>query len=127
MIYNGGDEYKIKFYKNPKTNKEPVRIYIESLPNKEGAKIAKYVELLRVCEGYLDEPLSKHIDGKIRELIVDFAKNHHRIFYFTFIKRNIILLHAFLKKTPQTPPREIKKAKENYYSAINNPKIYEKD
>ena len=125
MIYNELTEYTIKFYKDSKTGKEPVRTYIESLQSKESAKIAKYIELLRACDGYLNEPLSKHIDGKIRELIVDFSKNHRRIFYFTFIKKNIILLHAFLKKTPQTPPREIKRAKEHYYGAINNPKIYE--
>ena len=65
---------------------------------------------MRVNKGYLDEPYSKHIKGKIRELRVDFSKNKHRIFYFTFIKKNIILLHAFSKKTPKTPISEIKKA-----------------
>lgn len=127
MIYDGTSKYQVKFYMDPKTGRAPVLIYIKSLPKKEAAKVSKYIEFLKEHGGYLDEPYSKHIEGKIRELMVDFAKNHHRIFYFTFIKKNIILLHAFLKKTSQTPFGEIKKAKENYLNVLKNPKIYEKD
>lgn len=129
MIYNESDEeeYKIRIYKDPRTGKRPARIYIKLLPDKDAAKVFKYIELLRVSGGYLNEPYSKHIDGKIRELIVDFARNRHRIFYFTFIKRTIILLHAFLKTTKKTPPREIKKAQEYYYNVLKDPKTYEEE
>ncbi len=75
MIYNGGGEYKVKYYTDPKTGKAPVRVYINSLCDKERAKIYKYIEFLREHKGYLDEPYSRHIDGKIRELRVDFASN----------------------------------------------------
>jgi phage-related protein len=88
-------------------------------------KVYKYIEFLRVSNGVLDEPYSRHIKDKIRELRVDFSNKKHRIFYFTFINKNIILLHAFLKKTPKTPPKEIKIAEENYIDVINNPKLYE--
>ncbi|SRR3989339_392343 len=125
MIYNEINEYKVKYYIDSISGKKPVRIYLKSIPPKDRAKIYKYIELLRASEGYLSEPFSKHIDGKIRELIVDFAKNHHRIFYFTFIKKNIIFLHAFQKKTPKTPTIEIEKAREYYYTVIKNPKAYE--
>lgn len=99
--------------------------YLSRLVDKERSKIYKYIEFLRVNKGVLDEPYTKHIRGKIRELRVDFGKNKHRIFYFTFIEKNIIFLHAFLKKTPKTPVHEIKKAEDIYYSIINNPKSYE--
>lgn len=125
MIYNDDIEYKVKFYNNPKSDSIPVLFYIEKLSNKEKAKVLKHIDFLRVNKGVLDEPYSKHIKGKIRELRVDFSKNRHRIFYFTFIGKNIILLHAFLKKTPKTPESEIKKAEENYYDVINNKNIYE--
>ena len=69
---------------------------------KERMKIFKYVDFLRQQKGYVDEPYSKHIKGKIRELRVDFSKNRFRIFYFIFIEKTIILLHAFLKKTEKT-------------------------
>jgi phage-related protein len=84
----------------------------------------KYIEFLRENRGHLDEPYSKHIKGKIRELRVDFGKNRHRILYFAFVEKTIILLHAFLKTTAKTPVSEIKKAENNYQNVLNNPKIY---
>ena len=125
MIYTGDTGYKVKFYKNIKTGRSPVLDYIGKLSGKEEAKVLKYIEFLRVNKGYLDEPYSKHIKGKIRELRVDFGHNKHRIFYFSFVKKTIILLHAFLKKTAKTPTFEIKIAEENYYDVLKNPKTYE--
>lgn len=106
-------EYKTYYYKNSQTGKVPVLEYIERLSKKEKVKALKYIDFLEENEGYLDEPYSKHIRGKIRELRVDFSKNKHRIFYFTFIGKRIILLHAFLKKTEKTPEQEIIKALNN--------------
>ena len=79
------EEYKLRFYKNSQTGREPIPEYLASLDEKSRSKIGKYVEYLRLCKGYLDEPYSRHITGKIRELRVDFSHNHYRIFYFTFI------------------------------------------
>ncbi len=126
MIYNGGTpEYKVKFYRDIKTGRSQVLEYIKGLKDKEEAKVLKYIEFLRVNKGYLEEPYSKHIKGKIRELRVDFSRNRHRVFYFVFMKKTIILLHAFLKRTTKTPTPEIKRAEENYQNVLNNPKIYE--
>ncbi len=122
MIYNES-RYKVKFYQDNKGN-IPVIEYLEKVGKREKAKILKYIEFLRMNNGYLDEPYSRHIRGKIRELRVDFSKNKHRIFYFTFIKKTIILLHAFLKKTQKTPIKEIKKAETNLEDVKNNQKLY---
>jgi phage-related protein len=125
MIYNNSEEYKVKFYKDIETGRSSVLDYIERLAEKESAKVLKYIEFLRINKGYLDEPYSKHIEGKIRELRVDFGRNKHRIFYFVFIKKTIILLHVFSKKTIKTPLPEIKRAKEYYNNILKKPKIYE--
>ncbi len=126
MIYDEDTaEYRVKFYKDIKTGQSPALEYIDGLRGKEGSKIFKYIEFLRINKGYLDEPYSRHIKGKIRELRVDFGRKRHRIFYFVFVKKTIILLHAFLKKTTKTPASEIKKAEENYQNVLKNPKIYE--
>jgi len=124
MIYNE-EEYKVKYYINSQSGKEPTLEFILKLDNKSMAKVEKYIEYLKLNKGYLDEPYSKHITGKIRELRVDFSHNHHRIFYFGFIKKTIVLLHGFTKKTKKTPASEIKKAIENYNDTINNPRLYE--
>lgn len=123
MIYKN-IEYRVTFFKDSK-NRSFVLDYIDSLSAKEKAKVLKYIEFLRDHKGVLDEPYSKHIKGKIRELRVDFSSKRHRVFYFTFINQNIILLHAFLKRTAKTPLSEIKIAEENYHIVIKNPKIYE--
>lgn len=125
MIYTNNSEYKVKFYKNSKTRRSPVLEYIDNLSEKDRAKILKYIDFLREHKGYLDEPYSKHIKGKIRELRVDFTRRRHRILYFTFIRQTIILLHAFLKRTAKTPDIEIKRAEENYNDVLNNKEIYE--
>lgn len=124
MIYNDPGEYRVKFYRDSKTGKSPVLEYINSLRKKEAAKVSKYIEFLRANKGHLDEPYSKHIKGAIRELRIDFGRNRHRIFYFTFVEKTIIMLHAFLKKTVKTPLSEIKNAENNYQSVLNNPKTY---
>ena len=113
-------DYKIIYYKNSINNKIPVLEYINNLDKKNEAKVYKYIEILIENNGYLDEPYSKHITGKIRELRVEFSKNKHRIFYFAFFGKKIILLHAFLKKTDKTPKKEINKVVENYKDFINN-------
>ncbi len=124
MIYSN-IEYKVRLYRDSRNGGSPVEDYINDLDFKERTKIYKYTEVLRTNNGILDEPYSRHIKDKIRELRVDFSNKRHRIFYFTFINKNIILLYAFLKKTPKTPIREIKIAQENYIDVINNPKLYE--
>lgn len=118
MIYKN-IEYKISFYEDAKTGHKPVLEYMSNLSAKEEAKVLKYINYLKVNRGVLGEPYSRHIKGKIRELRVDFSNNRHRIFYFTFIDRNIFFLHAFLKKTQKTPLQEIQKAENNYYNFIN--------
>jgi len=123
MIYN--EEYKIKFYKDSRTGREPAFEYINHLDKKYRSKIYKYIEYLRINNGYIDEPYGKHIFQKIRELRVDFANNYYRVFYFAFVGKKIIILHAFLKKTDKTPNKEIITALKRYNRAVNNPKIYE--
>lgn len=125
MIYNENEEYSIRYYKNLKTGRFPVVDYIDSLSDDEQAKVLKYMNYLKISRGYLDEPYSRHISGKIRELRVDFAKNRHRIFYFTFVNKRIIMLHAFLKKTAKTPQGEIDKAIKYYNEIINSHYLYE--
>lgn len=112
------EEYKICYYIDD-NGKRPVKEYINKLSEREQVKIFAYLDLLKERNGYLNEPYSKHIIGKIRELRVDFGGNRHRIFYFAFVGKKIILLHAFLKKTAKTPESEINKAINNYKNLIN--------
>lgn len=84
------------------------------------------IKFYRDSYGYIDEPYGRHITGKIRELRVDFSNNYYRILYFTFIDKNIVILHAFLKRTNKTPNREINIAINRYNDFVINYEKYEK-
>lgn len=118
-------EYQIQYYINSKTGNKPARDFILSLSREVRLKVSKYLDYLCQQEGYLDEPYSRHITGKIRELRVDFRRIRHRIFYFTFIGKRIILLNGFIKQTAKTPIEEINKAIFYYQDIINNPHLYD--
>ncbi len=126
MIYN---EYKVYYYRNSQNNKVPVLGYISELQIKDRLKVLKYIDFLRDNKGILDEPYSKHIKGKIRELRVDFSQNKHRIFYIAVVGKKIILLHSFLKKTAKIPKQEITRALNNFEDYKINKSIveYEKE
>ena len=125
FIQSNPDEYRITFFEDPETKRIPVQEYLESLSQKEQVKIGKYINYLREQKGVLDDPYTRHIRDKLRELRVDFGKNRHRILFFTFVGKNIILLSAFLKRTEKTPESEITKALNNYHKVINNPHLYD--
>ena len=109
----------IYFYQK-QNNKSPVHDYYEKLNEKIQDKIISYVLLLIKYNGKLGMPYTKHIDGKIWELRVDFDKNFHRIFYFIFTDNKIVFLHGFNKKSNKIPVNEIQKSKNNYNDFIKN-------
>jgi phage-related protein len=83
------------------------------LDKKSQAKIYRYLMLLQDNGHDLPLPYADHVQGKIRELRVVTQAGNVRIFYFFFISNDIILLHAFKKKTQELPIREIEKAERN--------------
>lgn len=126
MIYN---EYKVYYYRNSHNGKVPVFEYVNKLSLKETAKVFKYIDFLRDNKGVLDEPYSRYIKDKIRELRVDCSRNRHRIFYVAIIGKKIILLHSSLKKTIKMPKQEINRALNNFedYKINKNLVEYEKE
>lgn len=108
-------------------NTSPIYQYYLELDIKIRRKILAYIALLIKNNGRLGMPYTRHIEGKIWELRIDFNKNFHRIFYFILDGKKIILLHGFNKKTNKTPQKEINKAinhQKNYLKNLKE-KIYE--
>lgn len=60
-------------------------------------------------------PYVKHIQGDayrgLWELRIKLANDTPRIFYFLSLENTFVLLHGFLKKTDETPKRELDIAK----------------
>lgn len=80
------------------------------------AKALRDIEILEefgmnLCEPYV-KPIKGEMNKGLYELRIQFAGDIARIFYFTYEKDILVLLHGFVKKTMKTPAREIEKAVE---------------
>lgn len=53
----------------------------------------------------------KYLKDGIYELRVKQSTNITRVLYFFYNGENIVFTHGFVKKTDETPPREIERAK----------------
>lgn len=87
-----------------------VREYIWALEDATMAKIFRSFDLLETFGQTLGMPHVRQIDRKLYELRIR-GKQEVRLF-FTFQKRNVVILHGFTKKTMQIPTRELKTAQE---------------
>jgi phage-related protein len=108
--------YTVQFYESRK-GQEPVKDFLENLTRKEKVKIFKYVALLEEkkpaelsCDSHYKN-LSRY--PGLWEVRVDFGRNGYRIFYFYHDEDTVVLLHAFKKKTNETPSEELAIALKN--------------
>ncbi len=92
----------IYFFVDEKGN-SPVREFIEKLPDKEQAKIAAYVSELKIQGHNLRRPLADYLGDGIYEL----RPKDNRVFYFFFLKDNVVLVHAIRKKTNKVPKEDL--------------------
>lgn len=88
--------------------------FLNGLPSKCSTKILHDIDLLMEFGTELREPHTKHVDGPLWELRSKFSSNNYRIFYSIFPKDNIVVLHAFEKRTQRTPKSEIIIARQRY-------------
>lgn len=86
-----------------------VEDFITSLDKPTYAKVSRTIVLLRTFGNELRIPYSKSLGSNLFELRAR-GQQEIRIFY-TFYADKAILLHAFIKKTQNTPLREIETAK----------------
>lgn len=87
-----------------------IKKFIESLDKHTGAKLTRTIELLKEFNYKLGLPHSKKISKNLFELRTH-GNQKVRMFY-AFYKKQIFLLHGFVKKTSEIPLKELKTAKE---------------
>ena len=88
----------------------PIDEFLDGLEKKTRAKVAAHLSLLEEQGPNLKRPYADIIRGKIRELRIHHSSNQYRILYFFQVRDQIILLHAFSKKTQQLKERDIELA-----------------
>ncbi len=105
--------WSIDYYEDARGRK-PVCIFIDGLLPKHAKKAVDQIRLL--CDyadlGQSHPDASEEGDG-IWKLRVRFGKSQYRFFYFSATGQKFILVHAYLKSSPKTPPQEFAQAKKN--------------
>jgi len=99
-------EWSIEFFIDDRGS-SPVEEFLKELQPKERAAMLRTIQLLRSYGVQLPMPYARQVVGPIWEL----RAGAGRVFYFVFHGQRCILLHAYRKKTQQTPTQEIDTAR----------------
>ena len=89
---------------------EDVEQFILQLPASLSAKYFHLTDLMIEFGANLGMPHTKPMSTGLFELRVKGKLGIARVFYCTKVGKRIIMLHGFIKKTPKTPPKDLRKA-----------------
>jgi phage-related protein len=89
---------------------EDVEHFILRLPVGLSAKYFHLTDLMLEFGANLGLPHTRAMSDGLFELRVKGSEGIARVFYCTKAGRRILMLHAFIKKTPLTPINELNKA-----------------
>jgi phage-related protein len=92
---------------------------IESWPDGMLADYARIVELLMEFGPHLRMPHSRAMGDGLFELRPRSSEGIGRVFYCFVISQRIMILHAFIKKTQETPERELRLARKRMKEVLN--------
>ena len=98
---------------------ERVLAEIEIWPVDVLADYARLLELLTEHGPSLRLPHSRAMGDGLFELRPRGRSGIGRAFYCFLVGRRVVVLHAFIKKTPQTPERELKLARKRLKELID--------
>jgi phage-related protein len=98
---------------------ERVLNYIESWPVDVLADYARLVELLMEHGPSLRLPHSRAFGEGLFELRPKGRSGIGRAIYCFLLGKRVVVLHAFIKKTQQTPDRELKLARKRMKELLN--------
>jgi hypothetical protein len=87
-----------------------VRDWLENLSTAHFARAAFYIDLLADQGPLLDEPYTRQLDGRLRELRFHMDRAAIRITYWIAAERRIILLTVF-RKTHMREDRQVERAR----------------
>lgn len=84
---------------------------IEALPADMRARLVRIAKLIEeIGLERVGEPHVKHLEGPLWEMRLTGRNGISRAIYVTAIKRRIVIVRVFVKKTEKTPRREIELA-----------------
>jgi phage-related protein len=86
-----------------------VREFVAAQPSEIQVEYVKLVERIE-SDGYLIEPFGKKLDRDLFEMRLRRGRQV-RVVYFYHLDDSVVGVHAFVKKSQQTPPRELTQAR----------------
>jgi len=96
-----------------------VKVEIESWPDGILADYARIMELLMEFGPNLRIPHSRAMGGGLFDWRPRGREGTGRVFYCFVIGQRVVILQAFVKKTPDTPEQELKIARKRMKEAQN--------
>jgi phage-related protein len=97
---------------------EAVRLEIAALPVGIRASYVRLTEMLEEFGLDLRMPHSRAMGGGLFEFRPKGREGIARVFYCTQVGKRIIVLHSFIKKTNETPKRELEIARKRQREVI---------
>ena len=101
--------YQAVFYTTERGG-SPLDEFLDGLDKKSRAKVAAHISLLEEHGPNLKRPYADVVRGKIRELRIHFSSNQYRILYFFYLRDQIVLAHAFSKKSQELKEKDVELA-----------------
>jgi phage-related protein len=101
-------------------NKQPIKDFIESLNEKQQAKIFRIFRFI-IQYGIFSIPrhTKKIINTPFWEIRI-LGEDNIRLIYIILEEHSVLILHGFVKKTQKTNPREISISKKRLMNWKNN-------
>ena len=109
-----------------------MRLWLESIPARHYKQAERIADLLAEQPTTLDEPHSRHLGGKLRELRFRLGDDHQRITYWLAPGRRVVLLTVF-RKTRMREQAEVDRAQaaqrlgEAEHQAATQHNLYSRD
>jgi phage-related protein len=100
--------YRIDFYS------ERVERSIYALPKMLVVRFVALAERMEQHGPNLGEPHTKAMGDGLFELRLKGAEGIARVFYCAIVDRRVMMLHCFVKKTQQTPHKELEIARKRH-------------
>ncbi|MBD3265980.1 type II toxin-antitoxin system RelE/ParE family toxin [bacterium] len=101
----------------------PLLEWFNKLPDKAVIKCRARMEILEERGHEAHRPIADYLKDGIYELRVSFQGIHHRILYFFYNNKAIVLSHGLLKER-QIPEKEIEKALQRKMKFLRDPQTH---
>ncbi|SAK97515.1 bacteriophage protein [Caballeronia calidae] len=108
------DKWTITYYS------ERIQREIRDLPSGIYAGYLRLVSVMKRKGADLHMPYSRALGDKLFELRPTGEEGIGRVFYCTLKGNRIVMLHSFVKKTQQTPPKEMRLARKRLREVQQN-------